>query len=84
MPFRRNPDFVGRRVEIQQLMEKIPPRASYDSCQLTILRGLGGAGKTQIAIKAAYRIRYAYPDCNVFWIPALDATSFENAYSQIA
>ncbi|KAK7959729.1 TPR-like protein [Apiospora aurea] len=45
--------------------------------------GLGGIGKTQVAIEAAYRVRKAHPDCSVFWVPAVDMTMFENAYREI-
>ncbi|KAI1439328.1 hypothetical protein F5Y02DRAFT_143448, partial [Annulohypoxylon stygium] len=50
---------------------------------MTALEGLGGIGKTQIALEAAYRVRDKHPDCSVFWVPAVDATSFENAYRDI-
>ena len=59
------------------------PRASTEYCQRTAIVGLGGVGKTQVAIEAAYRIRDIRPDCSVFWVPAVDATSFENAYREI-
>ncbi|KAI1382500.1 uncharacterized protein F4822DRAFT_435520, partial [Hypoxylon trugodes] len=47
------------------------------------LEGLGGIGKTQIALETAYQVRDKHPDCSVFWVPAVDATSFENAYRDI-
>ncbi|KAK4109332.1 hypothetical protein N656DRAFT_839255 [Canariomyces notabilis] len=39
--------------------------------------------ETQIALEAAFRVGDAHPDCSVFWVPAVDATSFENAYRAI-
>jgi len=66
-----------------QLLERIPPGAEKDDCQRTAVEGLGGIGKTQIALEAAFRVRDSYPDCSVFWVPAVDATSFENAYRAI-
>jgi hypothetical protein len=45
--------------------------------------GLGGVGKTQIALETAFRIRDKYPDCSVFWVPAINTTSFEAAYRDI-
>ncbi|KAI2621788.1 hypothetical protein GGR54DRAFT_599830 [Hypoxylon sp. NC1633] len=81
--FGRNENFVGRESILRQLLKRIPPSAKKDTCQLTALEGLGGIGKTQIALEAAYRVRDEYPDCSVFWVPAVDATSFENAYRHI-
>ncbi|KAI1439327.1 P-loop containing nucleoside triphosphate hydrolase protein, partial [Annulohypoxylon stygium] len=84
VPFGRNENFVGRESILQQLLEQIPPTTKKDDCQRTVLEGLGGIGKTQIALEAAYRVRDKHPDCSVFWVPAVDATSFENAYRDIA
>lgn len=61
----------------------IPPSLEVDDCQRTAIEGLGGVGKTQIALEAAFRVRDQYPGCSIFWVPAVDATSFENAYREI-
>ncbi|KAK3938097.1 kinesin light chain [Diplogelasinospora grovesii] len=67
VPFGRNKDF---------LLERIPPSADKDDCQRTAIEGLGGVGKTQIALEAAFRVRDEHPDCHIFWVPA-------NAYREI-
>lgn len=46
--------------------------------------GLGGVGKTQIALEVVYQAKDLYPDCSVFWIPAVDMESLEQAYLDIA
>jgi len=84
VPFGRNKDFVGREHTLDQLLEKIPPGAAPDDCQRTAIDGLGGVGKTQVALEAAFRLRDANPKCSVFWVPAIDAATFENAYLAIA
>ncbi|KAI0451044.1 hypothetical protein F5B21DRAFT_393516 [Xylaria acuta] len=83
VPFGRNKNFVGRNAILEQLLENIPPGDNQDDCQRTAVEGLGGAGKTQIALEAAYRVHDSYPDCSVYWVPAIDLTSFENAYREI-
>ncbi|KAL0929379.1 uncharacterized protein CTRU02_215545 [Colletotrichum truncatum] len=83
VPFGRNENFVGRDAILVQLLERIPPSAYKDTCQKTAIVGLGGVGKTQVAIEAAYRVRDAHPDCSVFWVPAVDTVMFENAYRDI-
>ncbi|KAH8750222.1 hypothetical protein F5883DRAFT_227773 [Diaporthe sp. PMI_573] len=83
VPFGRNDGFVGRGAEIEQLLARTPPEANKDNCQLTAIEGLGGVGKTQVALEVAFRIRDQHPDCSIFWVPAVDVTSFENAYRKI-
>ena len=83
VPLGRNNAFVGREHLLATLLAKIPPGTNPDDCQRTVMKGLGGVGKTQIALEAAYRLHRQDPGCSVFWVPAVDATSFENAYRQI-
>lgn len=74
---------VGRKSILEQLLKVIPPSIEVDDCQRTAIEGLGGVGKTQIALEAAFRVRDQYPNCSIFWVPAVNATSFENAYREI-
>ena len=39
--------------------------------------------ETQIALEAAFRILHYHRGCSVFWVPAVDAASFDNAYLEI-
>lgn len=83
VPFGRNRSFVGRESLLEKLHERIPPSADPDDCQRTALVGLGGIGKTQIALEVAFQVRNKHADSSVFWVPAVDATSFKNAYRNI-
>ncbi|KAF4468122.1 kinesin light chain [Fusarium albosuccineum] len=47
------------------------------------LFGLGGAGKTQIAVHLAYWIKENLPKYSVFWIPAFSDASIERACTEI-
>ncbi|WYZ44562.1 hypothetical protein EsH8_VII_000998 [Colletotrichum jinshuiense] len=53
-------------------------------CQTVALVGLGGVGKTQIALNIAYWTKENKPEYSVFWVPALSYASFEQAYTDIA
>ncbi|KAI6307244.1 hypothetical protein MCOR30_011699 [Pyricularia oryzae] len=81
--FSRNESFVGREEVLNRLLKRLPPIAHPDACQRTVIHGLGGIGKTQVAIEAAYRVRDAYPECSVFWVPAVNMTMFDNGYRRI-
>ncbi|KAF5013630.1 hypothetical protein FDECE_391 [Fusarium decemcellulare] len=47
------------------------------------LFGLGGAGKTQIAVRLAYWVKENLPKYSVFWVPAFSDTSIERACADI-
>jgi tetratricopeptide (TPR) repeat protein len=83
LPFGRNPDFVGRWNILEELMRRIPPATNDDTCQMTVIEGLGGVGKTQIALEAAYRVHERYRDCSVFWVPVVDKTTIDNSFRKI-
>ncbi|KAF4431584.1 Regulatory protein AfsR [Colletotrichum fructicola Nara gc5] len=83
VPFGRNENFVGRETILMKLLKRIPPTANGDACPRTAIVGLGGIGKTQVAIEAAYRVREAHPDCSVFWVPAVSVEMFGNHYRKI-
>lgn len=78
VPIGRNVDFIGREYIIEQLMQKVSPDANKDDCQRLAIEGLGGIGKTQIALEIAYRIRNTQPNCSVFWVPAVNMALFES------
>ncbi|KAJ3337695.1 hypothetical protein HDU93_000702, partial [Gonapodya sp. JEL0774] len=80
IPFRRNKQFVGRAKTIDELHLKL----FQENCGRVALVGLGGVGKTQVALEFAHRVKDTERDCSVFWISALSWESFELAYNNIA
>lgn len=52
--------------------------------QRVAIDGLGGVGKTQIALQLAYWVKSDQPECSVFWMPAQSLASFEQACVEIA
>ncbi|KAL4812736.1 violaceus kinesin [Aspergillus spinulosporus] len=81
VPFRRNPGFVGREEEIVKV-EEFFGRPNGPS--KVAICGLGGVGKTQIALEVCYRLRERDSTCSVFWIPCTSFASVEQAYMGIA
>jgi hypothetical protein len=80
VPFEENPRFLGRSDEIKDLENKIFGNAGV---QKVAISGLGGVGKTQVALALAYRIRDRDPDRSVFWIPATSVEMIEQVFLSI-
>jgi hypothetical protein len=83
LPFGRNKDFVGRQSQLDQLITILYTEDTKEDCQRAALVGLGGVGKTQIALEVAFQIQKLSPEYSLFWVRASDMTSFETAYRQI-
>ena len=81
LPFLRTRRFIGRTEKLKGLEEKLI--ISHD-CRKLALVGLGGVGKTQVALELAYTVKERWPEYSVFWVPAISAESFEQAYRDIA
>ncbi|KAF5624062.1 hypothetical protein F25303_11630 [Fusarium sp. NRRL 25303] len=79
VPFLKNDLFVGRDDVLTELQGLLFNRG----CRKVALVGLGGIGKTQIALQLAYWIKEKKQDYSVIWVPALSHASFEQACMQI-
>jgi WD40 repeat protein len=68
VPFPRNADFVGRDGDLARLHDSLsgPGPVGIRPAGLT---GMGGIGKTQLAVEYVHRHRSDYPD-GIFWIDA--------------
>src|SRR6266487_499277 len=68
VPYPRNPFFTGREELLTYLHDKLTSDTSMALTQAQAISGLGGIGKTQIAIEYTYRYRNNYQA--VFWVTA--------------
>ncbi|PTB48010.1 hypothetical protein M431DRAFT_501586 [Trichoderma harzianum CBS 226.95] len=80
IPYPRNKDVIRRKKLVDQLDQLLPRGSKFHSAALW---GLGGSGKTQIALDYAYR-RYEYKTCSVFWVHADSKATFIHDYKTIA
>ncbi|KAL9088207.1 MAG: hypothetical protein Q9165_006334 [Trypethelium subeluteriae] len=76
LPFPRNRRFIGRGTELDILRQRL---FTNKECQKMALVGLGGVGKTQIALQFTYWVKEHCPDFSIFWMPALSVETFEQA-----
>jgi len=87
VPFHRNFNFQGREAVLDDLHKKLRPKGteksntslSQTSCTI---HGIGGVGKTQVALEYTYRYRedYAY----IFWVRAESSIEISTSFASFA
>ncbi|KAL8841282.1 MAG: hypothetical protein Q9176_003375 [Flavoplaca citrina] len=78
VPFARDEHFIGRSSSLQSITK------SFESQNRVAIAGMGGVGKSQIAIEYCYRYKEAKPDAHVFWVYGGSIARFYQAYKRIA
>ena len=71
--------FVAREAELAEMRRTL---SSDGSRRVVVLHGLGGIGKTQLAI--AYAKRYRHDYSAVFWLNIKDKTSIQQSFIKMA
>ncbi|KAF1976461.1 hypothetical protein BU23DRAFT_627867 [Bimuria novae-zelandiae CBS 107.79] len=79
IPFSRDADFVERG----HLLHKLCKKCALPDARHAIV-GLGGVGKSQLAIEHAYRTREQSPETWVLWAHASNAARLEQSFHDIA
>ncbi|HTK11837.1 MAG TPA: toll/interleukin-1 receptor domain-containing protein [Ktedonobacteraceae bacterium] len=90
IPYARNHFFTGREEFINLLHEKLIKDGNSDTkdthaaacIQRQAIKGLGGIGKTQIAIEYAYRYRESY--AVILWVNAATEETLISSFADIA
>ena len=71
--------FVARQEELAEIRKTLN---SDDSRQTAVLHGLGGIGKTQLAV--AYAKRYKADYSAIFWLNSKDEDSLRQSFARVA
>ncbi|OJJ42892.1 hypothetical protein ASPZODRAFT_104127 [Penicilliopsis zonata CBS 506.65] len=83
VPFDRNPRFIGRQSKVDQLHKMVFAK-NRNSPRKAAITGLGGMGKTQVALELAYSVQDQDPTLSVFWIPSTSIEAIEQAFMSIS
>lgn len=81
-PFLDQSDFVGRQDAMSELCKILEPQNFTARRRLVKIGGMGGIGKTQIAVQFARRFGHLYG--SVFWVYAYSETSIDQSFRRIA
>ena len=78
MPYLRNPNFTGR----DALLDELHAKLTDGRIAFTAVRGMGGVGKTQLALEYAYR--HAGDFDLVWWLRAEEPATLLEDYAALA
>jgi tetratricopeptide (TPR) repeat protein len=82
IPYPRNPFFLGRESELAQIRQRLQAGQTMALSQPQAISGLGGIGKTQVALEYAYQHHHDYTA--VLWARAESAEALISSYVSLA
>lgn len=83
LPLSRNHNFTGRTKELLEIHKILKgPEVEASDQRIMVLYGLGGIGKSQLAMQYAYQYENTYT--SVWWVNATSMASLSRDYRMIA
>jgi hypothetical protein len=74
--------FVGRETELQEMEDILQPKSKSPDRRVLVLGGMGGIGKTQLAISYAKQHRDSYS--SAFWLNAASEATMNSSLRVVA
>ncbi|MFL5698426.1 MAG: tetratricopeptide repeat protein [Ktedonobacteraceae bacterium] len=92
VPYRRNPHFTGRDELLDQLTQQLSPEGQKEGTttrraaltQPQAIKGLGGIGKTQVAVEYAYRSQDVSRYTHTLWVNAASEGALLTSFAELA
>lgn len=81
-PYIASEVFVGRGHELNEIAKALQPNHQAQKQQRLVLGGMGGIGKTQLAIAYAESARGSHS--SVFWLNAVSEAALKDSFRSIA
>ncbi|KAL2703510.1 hypothetical protein AAEP93_004581 [Penicillium crustosum] len=78
-PFIPSTGFASREKELARLEKLLFSHSGPDKVAIC---GLGGVGKTRLAMELVRRTKERRPECFIFWIPAISLETLERTYTR--
>lgn len=82
VPREANRHFTGQEEAFRLLESKLDPEAGFETLKACTLYGLGGVGKSEVAVQYALRKRSKF--AAVLWIPADTIISIDQGFKDVA
>ncbi|KAI9658288.1 MAG: hypothetical protein M1821_002421 [Bathelium mastoideum] len=82
IPLELNPRFCGRKQTLGNIHEALDPEKAADSLKAIALYGMGGVGKTQLALQYANQNRHKYQ--YILWLSADGPINLGQSFQEIA
>ena len=82
VPYQRNPNFTGRKNLLTTLRAKLCDIAPGSWNHRVALYGLGGVGKTQLALEYVFSHKSDYD--RIYWISAVSEATLFSGFKDIA
>ncbi|THZ29302.1 purine and uridine phosphorylase [Aureobasidium pullulans] len=83
VPRMLSPLFTGRELLLKHMSEHLVPESDAKSpCRVFVLHGIGGAGKSEAAIRFATENQHSF--WGIFWIDADNGQSIQQSFENLA